>query len=122
VSRTMVGQSIPLSCQVDDGNQALSFEAVIKDFEGVLIGAVKLGHHGRGLYTSRGPLMPDVPFVVVQYFPSDVENYSIEAERIDSIPRPSEPIKYIAGHVTKRLKSDLFIGKVKSREKIKAKT
>jgi hypothetical protein len=116
----MVGTLIPLSCQVDDGNAELSFTATVKDFEGVLIGTVKLGSHGRGLYTGRGPVMPDVPFVTVQYISNETDKYSIEAERIDSIPRPSEPEKHIVGWVTQRQKSDMYVGKVKAREKAKA--
>lgn len=117
MSRILVGTFIPLACQVDDGNDALTFDVVVKDFEGVLVGTSKLSSHGRGLYSSRGPLMPDVPYVLVQYIPSDLEKYTIEHERFDSIPKPREPEKHILGHVVKRLKSEIYLGRVTRREK-----
>lgn len=107
-NQTIVGQPIPLSLTTVDGKSGLEVHASVVDCFGKSHGNVKLQDLGSGVYVDRSILMPDVPFVIAQYVIND-DRYEMPSERFDSIPKASEPVKFIEGRVTKRSPSGDYI-------------
>lgn len=99
-----VGQPIPLSMTTVDNVAGLDVRASVVDCFGIGHGTVKLQEVNAGIYTDLSIKMPDVPFVVVQYFIQDNDLYGIPSERFDSAPKPSLPEKYVDGVVTNKRK------------------
>lgn len=102
-----IGDSIPLSVQVWDKNADLDVKAKLTDNFGILLEIVPLVSYGEGLYMSQIVKMPDVKFVVAQYL-IEPDDYETTSETFFSIPKPSEPQKFIVGEVQSRIKSNEY--------------
>lgn len=105
----MIGSLLPLSFTTVDANALLEVVASVVDCFGKQHGRVKMHHVGNGIYIDRSVQMPDVPFVVVQYFVTNSDLYEVASERFDSEPKPSEPVKFIDGHVVARKNTQEYI-------------
>jgi hypothetical protein len=108
MNQIMVGEILPLSLTTVDGKSGLEVYASVVDCFGKAQGNVKLEDLGSGIYVDRTLRMPDVPFVIAQYVIND-EKYEMPSERFDSIPKPSEPAKFIEGRIAKRSKIEDYI-------------
>lgn len=89
----IVGELIPLTLQLDDGQDGLYPRVVITDDQGMGVDVVPLNDMGTGLYTNNSTVpMPDAPWVVAQFivyldplYQNIATNYSIEIERFDTV-------------------------------------
>jgi len=63
------GQTIPLAFQLHDGDTSKYVRAVVRDSTDTPISGspFSLPHESAGLYTSNMGVMPDSPFITVQY-------------------------------------------------------
>lgn len=107
--KIVVGGAIPLSLTTVDNAKGLSVIASIVDCFGAQIAREKLSETSPGVYVSLDVKMPDVPFVVVQYFIQDSDKYAVANERFDSEPKASEPVKFLEGQVTSRKKLTEYV-------------
>ena len=102
-----VGDLIPLTLQVYDKRTDLTVTAKLVDNFGVLIAEKELASFGDGLYMSQTIQMPDVKFIIAQYFVTPDE-YEVSSDQFFAIPKPSEPEKLIVGEVQSRIKSNEY--------------
>ena len=118
MAEILVGESIPLTCQLHDGNSTRDVRARVYDSLGLLISQVKLQHFEGGLYMSKSVTMPDDKFVVAQYEVIDSSDYVMASELFKAIPKPSPEPKHILGEVIAKIKNDsIIVGEVVHGEK-----
>jgi hypothetical protein len=91
------GQAIPLAFQLHDGDTTKYVRAVVRDSSDTPISGspFSLPHESAGLYTNNSGVMPDTPFITVQYqaftdagftTPSTVHStVCVEIPRIDDV-------------------------------------
>lgn len=116
----VVGAKLPLTLTLVDAEAGHDVVASVTDSFGKQHVRTKLIDVGSGVYVNNEVQMPDVPFVVVQYFVQDSDKYEVASERFDSIPKPMPPEKMIDGQVIKRAKvKDIISGDVIHESSIK---
>lgn len=103
-----VGKSIPLVLQVFDKRSDLKVTAKLVDNFGIHIATKELTSFGDGLYMNQSIEMPDVKFIVAQYF-VEPDDYEVSSDQFFAIPKPSEPDKFIVGQVESRIKSNEYV-------------
>jgi hypothetical protein len=114
----VVGQPIPLTLQVYDGNSSLKVVANLYNEKGDRLFTQNLSSNTDGLYTDFSHEMPDTNFVVAQYITDKTDEYEIAQDIFKSIPRPIAKESYIIGEVfDKDTWDDSIIGEVQSVEK-----
>jgi len=91
------GQAIPLAFQLHDGDATKYVRAVVRDSSDTPISGspFSLPHESEGLYTNSAGVMPDTPFITVQYqaftdagftTPSSVHStVTVEIPRLDDV-------------------------------------
>jgi hypothetical protein len=75
-----VGDPIPLSLQLRDGNESQVVQATVLTPTAKVVSEVLLAHQRGGLYMSAAVAMPDVPFVVAQYKVLNTDFYEDAAD------------------------------------------
>lgn len=111
-----VGQIIPISAQLYDGRTDVEVTATVKDDLGLLIGSTKLFSIGEGAYISNDVRMPNVRYVVVQYFTNMPDDYPTASETFLAIPKAAPKENILIGEVVSKVKSDNTIRGVAVRE------
>lgn len=110
--QVVVGELIPLTLQVVDGQAGLRVSCNVVDDLGKSIALVNLQDYGGGLYVDKSVQMPDARFVVAQYS-VEGDTYEVVSERFDSVPKTVEPEKFITGIVEgSKMNNDFIIGMV----------
>jgi len=111
-----VGEKIPLSLQVYDGNPDLSVKCNLLDTSGKLFFTVPLSHISNGLYLNSEVEMPENDYLIAQYQTNKPMDYEIAQDVFKSIPKVQLPEKYILGEVIDTVAlskvDDLLIGEV----------
>lgn len=97
-----VGQTIPLTLQVYDGNDSLKVTATLLDKFGKEFFRSSLNHVRSGLYASFEIEMPDVDILVAQYETNEPENYELAQDIFKSIPKPMPIEKSLVGEVVSK--------------------
>jgi len=62
-----IGETLPISLQIDDGNTGLFPQASLHDDTGASLGSVDLSHVADGMYSGAAFAMPDAPWVSSTY-------------------------------------------------------
>lgn len=108
-----VGQIIPLTLQVYDGNSDLMVTATLLDKYGKEYFKAKLNHLRSGLYGNFEIEMPELDLVVAQYETSKPQDYELAQDIFKAIPKPKPSEKFLVGEVVSNGKwddEDIIIG------------
>ena len=108
MTKIEVGSCIPLIVQVYDKRADLTVTAKLIDNIGIVLKTVELFSYGDGLYMNQECEMPDVRYVVAQYF-IEPDEYQVSSDTFFAIPKPGIEEIYIVGSVEKRAKFNEFI-------------
>jgi hypothetical protein len=112
----IVGQKIPLSLQVYDGNGLLKVECRLIMPTGSEFLRAKLDHVGGGLYLNTSIEMPDEKYLIGQFLTDKPDDYEIAQDVFQGIPKVQPEEKYILGEVIDTVElseqDDVLIGEV----------
>lgn len=111
-----VGEKIPLTLQVYDGNPDLQVKCTLMDKYGAVFMNVKLDHISSGLYVNNSMEMPEMDFLIGQYLTNRPMDYEIAQDIFQGIPKVQMPEKYVVGEVIDTVElteqDSLIIGEV----------
>lgn len=74
-----VGETLPISLQIDDGNAGLFPQASLRDDTGASLGTINLSHVAAGMYSGASFAMPDTPWVSATYIVYTDAAHTIES-------------------------------------------
>lgn len=103
-----VGEKIPLTLQITDGNPNLEIVCRLFDPANLIWNTVELVHIKAGLYINLDLLMPPYPFIVAQYIIKNSEEYENVSEIFYADQLPEEKEMILTGQIV-NMKLDEYL-------------
>lgn len=114
--QVLVGQKIPLNLQVYDGNKDLLVECILFDKNGNRYLSAQLTHSNAGLYLNNEVEMPEIDYLIAQYFTNKPMDYEMAQDIFHAVPKVQPLEKYLLGEVIDSIElseqDDMLIGEV----------